>query len=156
MKKKPTSKSCGNNVKGKGRPCKLTPQLIKEFKKVLRNTLFIETACCCVNIDRYSMKRWLKEGKEEYERLATDEKAVPNKKKQLYLDFFIAYRETLARADEEMGQLMQKHMKTSWQAIAWMRNSRWPERWGSDKKEIKELQKQLADIQKILAEKMKE
>jgi len=49
-----------------------------------------------------------------------------------------------------------KRVMPAWQAAAWRLERRFPERWGANSREIKDLQKQMAEVQKTLERAEKE
>jgi hypothetical protein len=130
---------------GIGRPTKLTNDIIDEVARLLPKTYYIETVCVALGITGSTLRNWLNWGREEASRLKHPEQ-VPDKNKRLYLEFFVAYKRALARGEIEAVAQIREAGNTQWQALAWLLERRFPERWGSQRREISELQKQLAAL----------
>lgn len=118
----------------RGRPGKLTPELREALVAAIRRTYYLEAAADIVGIDRMTVYRWLRRGRKE--------KAGP------YRDFCCALKKALAEKMATNLDGIQAAAADSWQALAWLNERRWPDLWGSSRKEIAELKKRLDALEK--------
>jgi transposase len=105
-----------------GRKSKLTPQLIKDAVKLLKGGSYVSTVCEFIGIDPSTWYRWMREGK----------KAKSGLKSQ----FYHAIKKADAEAEIRMVTDIQKiaNENQTWQALAWMLERKYPERWGRREK----------------------
>lgn len=97
-----------------GRPSELTPELAETIVEILRGHAYRDTAARAVGIDRSTLWRWMKRGEEESE--------------GLYFEFCNAVKraEALAEADALKGLMY----AGEWQALAWILERKFPDRYG--------------------------
>lgn len=144
-RKKYLRKLMNTKEKRLGRPPKISEDIIQEFKKVLPTCLFIESIGASLGLDRTTWKNWLKRGRREYTRLKV-EAAKPIRKERLYLRFYLTYRKAIAKGEISLTKELKKHGKKHWQAIAFMLERRFQDRWGTDKAEFRRLHKQVQEL----------
>jgi hypothetical protein len=134
-----------------GRPRTLTQDIIDEVSHVLPRCYYVESLCQALAIDRCNLKDWVKRGRDEYCRLK-DVDAQPNPTEDLYCRFYIAYKVAMARGEIWAVMQIRKQGRHQWQALAWLLERRFPERWSTFTKDIRELQRRWMDTQKELSE----
>ena len=101
-----------------GRKSKLTPQLINDAVKLLKGGSYISTVCEFIGIDTSTWYRWMREGKKA--------------KAGIKNHFYHAIKKAEAEAEIRMVTDIQKiaNENQTWQALAWMLERKYPERWG--------------------------
>ncbi|MFP5109653.1 hypothetical protein ACSU6B_23285 [Neobacillus sp. C211] len=101
-----------------GRKSKLTPALIKDAEKLLKGGNYVETVCEFLGINKSTWYRWLAEGE--------------NAKSGLKREFRNAIKKAEAEAEIRLITDLQKIAEADqkWQALAWMLERKYPERWG--------------------------
>lgn len=101
-----------------GRKSKLTPQLINDAVKLLKGGSYISTVCEFIGIDTSTWYRWIREGKKA--------------KTGIKNHFYHAIKKAEAEAEIRMVTEIQKiaEENKTWQALAWMLERKYPERWG--------------------------
>ena len=124
------------------RPSKLTPELLAKFRSVLPHCFFIRTAADLLGVHRQSFYTWRKRGKREADRMAVEETNSCRKSEALYLEFFYAHGEILAASEmRAISNIIAAGNAGVWQADVWQLERRYPERYGPNKQEIKQLAK---------------
>ena len=99
-----------NNMSEKGRPSKLTAELIKNIQSWLRMGYFVENAARMAGINKSTLYRWLDKGKEDREQEIDS----------LYADFCNAMERARAEAEGMFINSIQTAAKRGqWQAAAW-------------------------------------
>ena len=101
---------------GKGRPCKLTPELHAEIVKWLEVGNYIETAASLAGIDKKSIYTWLKRGHQE--------------KKGIFRDFLYAVKKAEAKSETIDLMTIRRAAEKNWQAAAWRLERKYPKKWG--------------------------
>lgn len=127
------------------RKSKLTKELIARADKLLKAGNYHTTVCQYLNIHPSTWYRWLQEG----------EKARSGIKKEFYDTVKKAEAEAEIRLITELQKISQE--ENNWQAIAWMLERKFPERWGKrdrrdDELRSLELKKMEKAIDKTKAE----
>lgn len=100
----------------KGRPVKLTPELIQEICRVIRAGNYIETAAAYAGISKSTLYDWLRRGKRA--------------KSGIYRQFSDAVQKALAESEIRDVMIIAKAAEENWQAAAWRLERKFPERWG--------------------------
>jgi hypothetical protein len=99
-----------NHMSEKGRPSKLTAELIKNIQNWLRMGYFVEDAARMAGINKSTLYRWLDKGKEDREQEIDS----------LYADFCNAMERARAEAEGMFINSIQTAAKRGqWQAAAW-------------------------------------
>ena len=105
-------------IERRGRPTKLTKEIINEICQLLRAGAYIETACNFVGLNKDTYYRWAKDGARAKSGL-----------KKLFSD---SVKKAIAEA--EIRDLEEIRKNDSWQSKAWRLERRFPERWGNRQK----------------------
>ena len=123
----------GGNQRGnsRGRPSKLTPEIVAKVQEILPVALYIETVAAYLGIDRQTFYNWRARGEREHKRLQRN-KAKPRAKEELYLQFHDAIEKGLADGEFLNALLIRQAANDgkSWYAAAWLLERRFPDRWG--------------------------
>lgn len=101
-----------------GRKTKLTPQLIVDAEKLVKVGNYVVTVCEYIGIDESTWYRWMRDG----------EKARTGIKRKFYKTIKKAEAEAEIRLIADLQKIAQVDLK--WQALAWMLERKYPERWG--------------------------
>lgn len=101
-----------------GRKSKLTPQLIKDARKLLQGGNYVSTVCEFLGIHESTWYKWMAEG----------EKAKTGIKREFFESIKKAEAEAEIRLITDMQKIAEADQK--WQALAWMLERKYPERWG--------------------------
>jgi transposase len=118
-----------------GRPTKLTPALQKQYVAALKRLHYFETAAAAVGISCRTVQRWRKRGRRD-----------PN---GLHGEFCRAIKKALAEV--ESGWLKGVAQGgPRWQSLAWLLERRYPERWGTHAREIRQIRRELAELEQII------
>ncbi|MFP5116088.1 hypothetical protein ACSU64_27655 [Bacillaceae bacterium C204] len=101
-----------------GRKSKLTPALIKDAAKLLKGGNYVETVCEYLGIGTTTWYRWMQEGEVA--------------KSGLKREFRDVVKKAEAEAEIRLITDLQKIAETDqkWQALAWMLERKYPDRWG--------------------------
>jgi transposase len=125
-----------------GRPSDLTPQVIEDVRRLLPTVLYLELVGDYLGVSRQTWRGWIRRGRKEYDRLATNSRAKPKEKEALYLEFFTTYKRSLAEgALYDLGIIKKASTdqvnadgevvrKGEWQAAAWRAERRFPQKFG--------------------------
>ena len=129
-----------------GRPTALTPQVLEDVRRLLPTCLYIETVADFISLDRSTVRKWLKRGAKEHQRLSRNKRAKARQAEALYMELFLTYKKALAEgliydlgiikkaaADQvvtnESGVTVAVR-PGQWQAAAWRAERRFPGQWG--------------------------
>lgn len=118
----------------RGRPTKLTYDLIDQIAELVRNGNYIETASAVAGINKNSLYRWLKRGAREEERLAKNPKLKGKIEEKIYVDFSNAVKKAMAESEADDLENIKKASREDWKASAWRLERRFPNRWGRKEK----------------------
>jgi hypothetical protein len=124
--------------------------MIREVANLLTRVPFIETVADYLGVSRMTLNRWYKRGAQESRRCA-DPEYRPDPGEAIYLDYFVTFRATLAAAEIEATQIIDRAAQEDWRASAWILERRWPERWSRHTREIRDMRKRLAEVERLLA-----
>jgi transposase len=144
-----------------GRPRKLTQKLIEEFAKLLPAVLHIETAARYLGISQSSFRMWAQRGRKELQRMQAEADRIeeaggdPSTVKvlaseELFVEFLTTQQKALAEGEIRDATLIGVAAAECWQAAAWRLERRFPERWGSQNKEIRVLEKEIARLERLI------
>lgn len=112
----------------------LSPRIIETFCLALKRSLYLETAAACVGVTLRTIQSWKKQGRENPD--------------TVYGEFLRAVEKTLAEVETQHVQAMVVESELNWLCRAWLLERRFPQRWSSDRKRIRELEQRLKDIEK--------
>jgi hypothetical protein len=145
----------------------LTPQVLEDVRRILPTCLYLETVADFLGLHRTTWRKWLARGAQEAKRLAQSRRAKPRAQEALYLEFFYTYKKALAEGvifdlsiikkasqDQEIKNSAGETVGMrpgQWQAAAWRAERRFPTYWGSNRKELAEIKKQIAQLEAMLA-----
>jgi hypothetical protein len=129
-----------------GRPTALTPQVIADVRRLLPTVLYVETVADYLGLDRTTVRKWMRRGAKEARRLRR-KGSKPQPKEALYLEFFLTYKKGLAEGLIFDLGVIKKASDKQWTAAAWRVERRFPHLYGSDRREILEIKKQLAQLE---------
>jgi hypothetical protein len=129
-----------------GRPTALTPQVLEEVRRLLPTCLYIETVADFISLDRTTVRKWLKRGAKEHQRISTNKRARVRQAEAIYVELFLTYKKALAEGliydlgiikkaavdkvvTNEAGKTVAVR-PGQWQAAAWRAERRFPGQWG--------------------------
>src|SRR5215471_1952060 len=69
-----------------GRPTALTPQVLEDVRRLLPTCLYIETVADFISLDRSTVRKWLKRGAKEHQRLSRNKRAKARQAEALYME----------------------------------------------------------------------
>src|SRR5215831_1342471 len=129
-----------------GRPAALTPQVLEDVRRLLPTCLYLETVADFVGLDRTTVRKWLKRGAKEHQRVSRNRRARIRKAEAPFVDLFLVYKKALAEgliydlgiikkaaADQVVSDEAGRPVSVrpgQWQAAAWRAERRFPEQWG--------------------------
>ena len=114
-----------------GRETKLTTELQGRLCRDLADAVPRRHACARAGIGVRTLRRWLARGK---------------KGETPYAALLAEVKKAEADAVAKHVSNIELHSTDSWQANAWILERRWPEEFGSQRAEIKELRKQVQEL----------
>jgi transposase-like protein len=101
-----------------GRPTKFNPERCEKIITALRGGNYRETACKYAGISNQTLRNWLKQ--------AENPDAPPE-----YMEFLCAVEKAEADAEvADIALIRRSAQDGQWQAAAWIRERKNPERWG--------------------------
>ena len=127
-------------IERRGRPTKLTKEIINEICQLLRAGSYIETACNFVGLHKDTYYRWAKEG-------ARAKGGI----KKIFSD---SVKKAIAEA--EIRDLEEIRKNDSWQSKAWRLERRFPDRWGNRQKVELSGNVEIERVRKLAEEIMRE
>ena len=132
-----------------GRHTILTPALVEEAETACRNGIHLETIAHLLGIAPLTFRRWMQRGVREGRRL--EKKGYPVlEKEQIFLEFSTRIKKALAEA--EYDDIKAIRGDGSWQARAWINERRYPHKWSLQAKELRDLKKHVAALEKSIGE----
>ena len=126
----------------RGRPSKITPELIKEFADVLSTGVYMETAAEYIGVSKISLYAWLKKGRKEKKGIHRDflnavKKALAKSElsalsviTKASRGYDVIKERTVIKSDGTVETSTEKTREFSWQAAAWHLERKHPKRWG--------------------------
>jgi hypothetical protein len=99
-----------------------------------------------LGLDRTTVRKWLHRGAKEARRRQRP-RCLPKPGEELYLEFFLTYKKALAEGLIFDLGVIKKASDKQWTAAAWRAERRFPHLYGSDRREIIEIKKQLAQLE---------
>ncbi len=161
-----------------GRPTKLTPELIEEFRRHFPVALYAGTVAAYLGVGTRSIWRWLRRGQLEAVRMETDGKAKLKQSEALYIDFWHTYKKGLAEGEMFAIGVIRgaaskrpavtrtvtkkaadgtqtvteetEYFQPQWTAAAWLAERRYRTRWGIDRHVLRELRQRVRELEKTL------
>lgn len=127
-----------------GRPQLLNQEIIKQTAELLPRSLYIETVASQLGITGETFRQWLKAGARERRRRESGK--LPDEKLDLHCEFSATVKKVTACAEADYLSLIQAAGAQAWQALAWVLERRFPQRWATNRGELRALAKQIAVI----------
>lgn len=122
----------------------LTKEIIQQVAKLLPRALYIESVVAQLSISRETFRVWQILGTKEQRR--RDKGQEPNPKYDLHCELIGTIKKALAEAETEYLQLIQAAGTQTWTALAWILERRFPDKWATNRGELRALAKQLAAL----------
>ena len=129
-----------------GRPRELTQKIIDDARDLVKRCLYVETVAASLGIHRDTFNEWLKEGSKEARR--RDRGLPPDAKFNLHVEFSGTVKKALADAECDYLSVIQAAGAEAWTALAWILERRFPQRWATNRGELRALAKQIALLAK--------
>lgn len=118
------------------RPEKINDDIQKTIIDVIRAGNYLETAAAFAGIDVVTIRRWIKRGERELQRIEPKGLKIKQSEK-VYVEFCMAIKKAMAEAEMRDVLVIGSAAKENWQAAAWRLERKYPDRWGrKDKHEI--------------------
>jgi hypothetical protein len=105
----------GNGTNGRGRPSKLTPDVVDRLLTAIRQGMYFTSACTYAGIHDATFHYWMAKGRKE----TSGE----------YFDFFVAVQQAEAQAELAALTFWRAQFPHDWRAAATMLARRHPDRW---------------------------
>lgn len=112
------NKPKAQKIERRGRPAKLTKEIIEQIATLVRAGNYIETACNFVGLSKDTYFRWAREGARAKSGL-----------KRLFSD---SIKSAVAESEIRDVEFIRKN--ETWQSKAWRLERRFPDRWGNRQK----------------------
>jgi hypothetical protein len=119
---------------------------LEDVRRLLPTCLYLETVADFLGLDRSTVRKWLKRGAQEHQRVSRTKRARYRKREALFVEFFLSFRKALAEgliydlgiikkasADQVVSDESGRPVSIrpgQWQAAAWRADRRFPELWG--------------------------
>ncbi len=129
-----------------GRPLELTPAVIERVKELLPRALYVETIAASLGISRECWRKWTLAGAKEQRRRERGKE--PDVTRELHYLLVGTIQKTLSAAEVDFLSVVQAAGTETWTALAWILERRFPERWATNRGELRALAKQIAAIAK--------
>jgi hypothetical protein len=122
-----------------GRPLKLKPDLIRAFSEILLEGNFRTVACQRLGVGHTTYKRWMALGRRFPEGI------------------YGLFRSAVCEADAKAERLALRSILAAGHAedvkhLEWWLERKYPERWGRYRGELRQLQKEVDDLKKLIGE----
>jgi transposase len=115
-----------------GRPTNLTPEVHTAFVAALKRSWYIETAASLVGVGRSTVYGWMRRGRKETE--------------GPFAEFLDDVKKALAEQEAHCLDRIRVAGADHWQALAWLLERRYPNRWSSSRAQLKELCKRWDEL----------
>jgi hypothetical protein len=133
-----------------GRPTLLTRVIVGRAAQLIETVQYVETVAALLGINRRTFQRWLRDGARIERRVEGGDLTELTNDELLRLDFCRAVKKGLAQAEHDALERIGMHSLENWQANAWLLERRHPERWGSDRAEMRKLARRAEELTKKL------
>jgi hypothetical protein len=156
-----------------GRPTELTPAVIEDVKRFLPTAMYMETVADYLGITRQTVGNWLRRGRRERNRRDKGKPAQPEE--SLCLEFFTAVKKAVSEGLlSDLGIIKKcaqggyvlaskkvtrttaggdtvtteetRYAAPEWTAAAWRAERRFPELWGKDNEDIREIRDNVREM----------
>jgi hypothetical protein len=122
---------------GRGREPKLTPDVLARLVEAISNGNTRKNAAAYAGVHPSTLRKWLAKGKKRLTRTNGD-----------YVSLFAAIKKAEAEAVDKHVRLISSAADKHWQAAAWWLERKYPDEWGSDKRLITQLLRDVAALTK--------
>lgn len=129
-------------------PC--NDELIASFAKILPSVLHLDTVSHYLGIHPRTARQWLAEGRREEKRRARGKEPSNDPATIQYYKFHRAHVKAIASGEIGAVATVRKAAEHHWGAAAWLLERRFGERWGPDRKLIRDLERQIAHLESLL------
>jgi transposase len=129
-----------------GRPLELTRDMIETVKTLLPRSLYVETVADVLGVHRVTFRRWVKAG--AVEQRHRDRGKPPNPKFNLHCELCITVKKAMGQTEADFLSQIQTAGIDTWQALAWVLERRFPDKWGLNRAEVRELKRRLDELEK--------
>lgn len=131
----------------RGRPRKLTPELLRAWEELLPACQYIDSVARLLEIHYTTWGKWLERGRNAAELMLREDTDLCIESEEIYVDFFYAHRRAMAKGEiEDMVRIRQIGTAGAYQALIWRLETRFPDRYGPQKRELKLVEKELAEL----------
>jgi hypothetical protein len=119
---------------------------LEDVRRLLPTCLYLETVADFLGLDRSTVRKWLKRGAREHQRVSRTKRACYRSREAPYVELFLTFRKALAEgliydlgiikraaADQVVTDEAGRPVSVrpgQWQAAAWRADRRFPELWG--------------------------
>jgi transposase len=100
----------------RGRPDKLTPEVVYQITNVVSAGNYLQTAAAYAGISKVTLFKWIKRGR--------------TAKTGKYRNFVEQLDQALARCEVGLVAGIRRFAEKDWKAAAWMLGRKFPSRWG--------------------------
>ena len=128
--------------KRRGRSTSFTPEIADKILTSITNGSPIRFAALSAGVDDSTVYKWMKQGKNG---------DPENPKDAIFIDFFKAMKVAKGKWVEARIAKITYAANQAWQANAWLLERMYPEQFGSDRREIRDLKKMLAELMSEVA-----
>jgi len=123
-------------VRERGRPLKLTPELHARFLANLAGALYVETACAATGIHKDTYYEWCRMARAAVERLKKDSTSKPTAKEKKLVALMTEVERVMEQKQSRLISVIEAAAARGfWQSAAWLLERRWPERYGTRRTE---------------------
>jgi hypothetical protein len=122
----------------------LTREIIDKAADLVKRCLYVETVAASLGIHRDTFNEWMKAGSREQRR--RDRGLEPNAGLDRHVEFSGAIKKALADAEGDYLSVIQAAGADAWTALAWVLERRFPQRWATNRGELRALAKQIAGL----------
>lgn len=127
-----------------GRPRELTREIIDKAADLVKRCLYVETVAASLGIHRETFREWLTAGSREQRK--RDQGKRPDAGLDLHVEFSATIKKALADAEGDYLGVIQAAGTEAWTALAWVLERRFPQRWATNRGELRALAKQIASL----------
>jgi hypothetical protein len=133
-----------------GRRPNLTPEMIDGVRRLVPVVFYLKTVADYLGVPARTLRHWRQRGRREADRLAAQLDTEPEQSERLFFDFHQAFTRGLAEGELHELEAIRQASPKHWQAAAWRLERRFPEKWGSHRRELALLRKKVRELQKAL------
>lgn len=83
----------------RGRPTKITREMIEKVRRAIRGGAYLETCAALIGIHRDTFRKWMRWGETELQEVDEGIRRKPRKKQELYCELIVAIEQASAEAE---------------------------------------------------------